>query len=123
MRIGELATKTGVSTRALRYYEEHQLLASERTPSGQRVYPEAAVRRVDMIQRLYAAGLSSKTILGMMPCLSSGESTPELVDLLVSERNRIEKQINDLQDTRNELNSIIDNAAAVMTTGNPCQPQ
>jgi DNA-binding transcriptional MerR regulator len=31
MRIGELAARTGVSVRALRYYEEQELLAPERT--------------------------------------------------------------------------------------------
>ena len=34
MRIGELATTTGVSVRALRYYEEQGLLKAERTASG-----------------------------------------------------------------------------------------
>lgn len=43
MRIGELAAKAGVSVRALRYYEEQNLLASERSPGGQRHYPHSAV--------------------------------------------------------------------------------
>ncbi|MFC7469069.1 MerR family transcriptional regulator [Actinomadura keratinilytica] len=57
MRIGELATRTHVSVRALRYYEEHTLLTPDRTPSGQRHYPESAVARVHLIQQLYAAPL------------------------------------------------------------------
>ena len=36
MRIGEVAERAGVSTRALRYYEEQGLLESDRTSSGQR---------------------------------------------------------------------------------------
>lgn len=36
MRIGELASRVGVSVRALRYHEEQDLLASARSPSGQR---------------------------------------------------------------------------------------
>ena len=76
MRIGELAGKAGVSVRALRYYEEQHLLTSERSPSGQRHYPESAVERVQLIQQLYAAGLASKSIVGLMPCVMSGEVTP-----------------------------------------------
>lgn len=34
MRIGEPASRVGVSVRALRYYEEQDLLASARSPSG-----------------------------------------------------------------------------------------
>jgi len=45
MRIGELAARAGVSVRALRYYEEQNLLASVRSPSGQRQYPDSAVDR------------------------------------------------------------------------------
>ncbi|MFI6214655.1 MerR family transcriptional regulator [Nocardia brasiliensis] len=123
MRIGELAARTGVSVRALRYYEEHRLLAAERTPSGQRVYAEAAVRRVEMIQRLYGAGLSSKSILYILPCMATGESTPELVEHLVAERDRIERQIADLQHTRDELDLVIENAADAASGGVRCTPQ
>jgi len=38
VRIGELAERTGVSVRSLRYYETKGLLGSERTSGGQREY-------------------------------------------------------------------------------------
>jgi len=56
MRIGEIAHRAGVSTRALRYYEEQGLLSSERTHGGQRTYPESAVERVRLIQQFFTAG-------------------------------------------------------------------
>lgn len=37
MRIGELARTTGVSTRALRYYDEQGLLPAERLTNGYRL--------------------------------------------------------------------------------------
>jgi DNA-binding transcriptional MerR regulator len=52
MRIGELAARTGVSERSLRYYEEQGLLVANRTSGGQRRYPDAAVDRVIRIQEL-----------------------------------------------------------------------
>jgi MerR family regulatory protein len=36
MRIGQLAERSGVSVRALRYYEEQGLLEADRTPAGGR---------------------------------------------------------------------------------------
>src|ERR1700751_2999049 len=89
MRIGELAAKAGVSMQALRYYEEQNLLASVRSPSGQRHYPDSALDRVRLIQQLYAAGLPSKTITELLPCVETGESTPALLDRLSPERDRI----------------------------------
>lgn len=76
MRIGELAAKAGVSTRALRYYEEQNLLSATRSPSGQRTYPDGAVDRVQLIQQLYAAGLASKSIVQLLLCVVTGEATP-----------------------------------------------
>ncbi|GAA2904306.1 MerR family transcriptional regulator [Nonomuraea rubra] len=112
MRIGELAAKTGVSVRALRYYEEQRLLTSERSPSGQRVYADSAVDRVWMIQHLYAAGLPSRSIEPLMPCVISGEVTPELLERLRAERQRIEDRIDDLVKTRERLDSILSVASA-----------
>jgi DNA-binding transcriptional MerR regulator len=111
MRIGELAGTTGVSVRALRYYEEQGLLGSRRTPSGQRTYPPAAVDRVQLIQQLYAAGLPSRTILELLPCVDAGVSTPESMARLTAERDRIDQQIEGLRATRDRLDAVIAIAA------------
>ncbi|MFD0689845.1 MerR family transcriptional regulator [Actinomadura fibrosa] len=121
MRIGELAARTGVSVRALRYYEEQGLLAAERSPSGQRRYPGSAADRVGLIQRLYAAGLSSKTIVELMPCVVDGRATPELLARLAAHRDRIDERIADLTDTRNRLDSVITGATTNMLTGRSCR--
>jgi DNA-binding transcriptional MerR regulator len=107
MRIGELASTAGVSVRALRYYEEQGLLRSSRTPSGQRTYPPAATDRVQLIQQLYAAGLASRAILDLLPCVDAGVSTPESRALLTAERNRIDDQITALIATRDRLDAVI----------------
>lgn len=91
MRIGELARRTGVSQRSLRYYEQQGLLASDRTPGGQREYPERAVDRVIRIQELYAAGLTSRTIASLLPCMRDDggpapQATPRLLTELSAER-------------------------------------
>lgn len=120
MRIGELAARTGVSVRALRYYEEQRLLTAERSPSGQRHYPESAVERIELIQQLYTAGLSSRTIVDLLPCVVDGDATPELLDRLGAERSRIDRQIAELAATRDRLDSVIDGAAENLRTGRPC---
>ena len=119
MRIGELAARAGVSVRALRYYEEQGLLASERSPSGQRHYPDSALGRVQLIQQLYAAGLPSRSIVEMLPCVVTGEVTPELLDRLSVERDRIDRQIGDLVKTRDRLDAIITTATTTWRRGRP----
>ncbi|MFB7501135.1 MerR family transcriptional regulator [Streptomyces sp. NPDC056161] len=120
MRIGELADRTGVSVRALRYYEEQDLLSPERSPSGQRQYPDSAVERVRLIQQLYTAGLSSRVIVSLLPCVVDGDATPELLDRLAAERDRIDGQVAELVSTRNRLDSVITGATENLRTGRPC---
>jgi DNA-binding transcriptional MerR regulator len=108
VRIGDLATRTRVSVRALRYYEEQGLLASTRTGSGQRTFGTAAVSRVRLIQQLYSAGLSSKTIADLLPCVDAKVSTPESRERLAAERDRINNQIAELMIARDKLDEIID---------------
>jgi DNA-binding transcriptional MerR regulator len=108
VRIGDLATSARVSVRALRYYEEQGLLASTRSESGQRLYGNAAVNRVRLIQQLYGAGLSSKTIAELLPCVDAKVSTPESRERLAAERDRINTQIAELIIARDRLNDIID---------------
>lgn len=108
MRIGEVANKAGVSTRALRYYEEQGLLQPDRAYSGQRVYAGSAVERVTLIQQLYAAGLPSRTIRSVLPCVETGHATPELLTMLEGERDRITGSITELEQARAQLDRVID---------------
>ncbi|GAB7052165.1 MerR family transcriptional regulator [Catenuloplanes indicus JCM 9534] len=111
IRIGDLAAKTGVSTRALRYYEEQGLLPAARTGGGQRFYPEAAVDRVGLIQDLFAAGLSSRSLSVLLPCVDAQEATDEAMTLLRTERDRIDRQIRELITTRDRLDQVIEECA------------
>jgi DNA-binding transcriptional MerR regulator len=117
MRIGELATRAGVSVRALRYYEEQGLLTAERSAGGQRHYPEAAADRVQLIQHLYAAGLPSRTIAELIPYCDAKVSTPESRARLTAERDRINAQIADLTQTRDRLDAIIEATSNPYLTG------
>jgi MerR family redox-sensitive transcriptional activator SoxR len=58
LTIGELASRTGVATSALRYYEELGLMPPARRVSGQRRYGDSAVEVVGMILLLRDVGFS-----------------------------------------------------------------
>ncbi|WP_214107320.1 MerR family transcriptional regulator [Acrocarpospora catenulata] len=110
MRIGELASRAGVSVRSLRYYEEQGLLTSTRSPSGQRHYTDNELERVAFIQRLYAAGLSSRMIVELLPCVESPseQNSDEAFERLLQERDRISRHIEDLSQARDALDRLID---------------
>lgn len=64
MKIGELAKRTGITVRTLRYYDEIGLLSpTERMESGYRIYGPKEIERLQRIISLRHLGLSLKEIL------------------------------------------------------------
>ncbi|MBM7082579.1 MerR family transcriptional regulator [Micromonospora sp. WMMD734] len=130
MRIGELARRAGVSTRALRYYEEQGLLRPERRPSGYRDYGEQALATVRRIQLLLSAGLGTAVIAEILPCVPDDTTVlaptcPELLDGLAEERARITAAMQRLAAARDILDSLIATGApdppAVRRDGAACR--
>ncbi|MFE3162485.1 MerR family transcriptional regulator [Streptomyces sp. NPDC059224] len=111
MRIGELSRRTGVSPRSLRYYEAQGLLTSARSGAGQRHYPDAAVQRVSLIRQLFDAGMSSRVIATVLPCVET-PADPDTVQLafavMTRERDRIDADIVRLVETRDALDALIE---------------
>ncbi|MGO2007693.1 MerR family transcriptional regulator [Vreelandella alkaliphila] len=90
MKIGELAKRTGVSIRMLRYYEEAGLLKPKRSASGYRDYVSNEVRTVERIKLLGSAGMTLATIQQFLPCVRGEEPVFEPCDEL---RNVLHEQI------------------------------
>ncbi|MFB9683893.1 MerR family transcriptional regulator [Amycolatopsis plumensis] len=110
MRIGELSRRTGVSQRSLRYYEEQGLLTSSRSDAGQRHYSEAAVQRVALIRQLFDAGLSSRVIATVLPCVDIPgdlDVAEETYTAMTRERDRIDAEIAHLIETRDALDVLL----------------
>jgi len=128
MKIGELARRTGVSERSLRYYEQQGLLVAARSPGGHRDYPEAAVARVIHIQELFAAGLHSTKIAELLPCMRDADggpsevATPRLTEQLRQERDRIDRMITDLARSREILDEVIEAATGKDHTAHAAFP-
>jgi len=112
MPIGELARRTGASPRSLRYYEQQQLLLSERTSGGRRRYDADAVERVELIKLLLAAGVPSASIVELLPCIYSGTTTPAMIERLDTERERIRAEHERLTRTLERLDRVIDEASS-----------
>ncbi|RNF82996.1 MerR family transcriptional regulator [Streptomyces botrytidirepellens] len=99
MRIGELSERTGTSRRLLRYYEEQGLILPMRCANGYRAYDERNVDRVLQIRGLLDAGLPTRIIKQILPCLDKprvihfSDATPEMLATLEHERDRMTERI------------------------------
>jgi DNA-binding transcriptional MerR regulator len=105
--IGELARRSGVSVRMLRYYESRSLLKPARRETGYRVYGEDDLQRVKLIRLLNGAGLTLDKVLRLLPCVLTDEPTfqscPELNEFLKAEIAGLDSEIRNLSTTRDAL--------------------
>jgi DNA-binding transcriptional MerR regulator len=116
MLIGELSRRTGVSPRSLRYYEQHGLLRSRRTPNGWREYDETAERRARAVAEMLAAGLTLEGVKELEPCLDGPdlESCDDPAIALATYRARlavVEQRMAALRRHRDELARRVDELA------------
>jgi DNA-binding transcriptional MerR regulator len=114
MRIGELATRTGVPARLLRYYEDQGLIAPERAANGYRDYAEPAVDRVIQIRGLLDAGVPTRIIRQILPCLDNPctihvtQATPELIADLEQQRDQLDARISCLTRNRDAVSAYLE---------------
>ncbi len=81
MQIGEVATRTELSLRTIRHYEDTGLVTpSARSQGGFRLYTESDVARLMVIRRMKPLGFSLDEMRGLLEAtdrLDSGEELPE----------------------------------------------
>ncbi|KUJ34940.1 MerR family transcriptional regulator [Streptomyces sp. NPDC093228] len=116
MKIGELAEKTGVAPRLLRYYEEVGILHPFRSGNGYRTYGEPAIDRVLQIRELLEAGLTTEMIREVLPCLDAAKEETEAQACPVDDKDldglrrqliSIERRIDVLQRNQRAIKSYI----------------
>ncbi|MGQ0830743.1 MAG: redox-sensitive transcriptional activator SoxR [Microthrixaceae bacterium] len=109
LSIGDVATRAGVATSALRFYESHGLIAAERADSGHRRFPREVLRRVAFIRVAQRIGLSLDEIRAALATLPSAR-TPTAADwakLSRAWRHRLDDEIATLERVRDDLDSCI----------------
>ncbi|GAA4576450.1 MerR family transcriptional regulator [Planotetraspora kaengkrachanensis] len=133
MKIGDLAAKTGVAPRLLRYYEEVGILHPFRSGNGYRTYGEPAIDRVLQIRELLEAGFTTEMIREVLPCLDAAKEEakapvcPAIKDLdgLRRQLVSIERRIDVLQRNRHAIETYLracEDAAAATPTASDRVP-
>lgn len=105
LTIGELASRVGVRTSTLRYYEEQGLLSpQERSAAGYRLYSPQAEQVLRFIQRAQRLGFSLADIRDLLEARQDGEMDEERVLSIARQRYLlIERELTRLLVLRHEL--------------------
>lgn len=108
MRIRELATRSGVPARTVRYYADQRLIAATgRTEGGYRVFDERALREIRFVKRGQRLGLSLAEIKPLMKAAEQGEPSKLLRAKLVRQLGVVDERIAELSTIRHELSALV----------------
>ncbi|MFD7309834.1 MerR family transcriptional regulator [Promicromonospora sp. NPDC059942] len=112
MRIGELATRTGVTTRLIRYYEQQDLLEADRATNGYRTYTEAHVERVSRVAGLVQAGIPTRLVKILLDAEDAAEREDptcprEVAQQLATELVGVQARIDCLTRSRDSIRRFL----------------
>ena len=111
MTIAEVSKKVNLSADTLRYYERIGLIPEvNRTESGIRNYTEKDLGHLEFVICFRNAGVSIESLIEYMRLYKQGDSTLEArKQLLISQREIMQKRLDEIQSTFERLNFKIDN--------------
>lgn len=111
MKIGDMAERTGISIRMLRYYEEQGLLTPGRTAAGYRDYGTEELATITRIRKLGACGMTLPVIQQFLPCSLDGrdefEPCDELRAILQKHLDGVDQQMAALSESRTLLSDLM----------------
>ena len=108
IRVGELASRTDKTVRALRLYEEIGLITpADRTASGYRMYDDANIQRIKYISCLQGLGLSLNDIAGLVQEWEAEETPRQAMqhvrDLYAERLQTVRQKMGELRALESEL--------------------
>ncbi len=124
--IGEAARRSGFSASALRFYEDIGLVdPTGRTPSGYRLYDEAALARLAFIARAKQLGCSLEEITDLADVWDGQRCGPvqrRFHDLITAKLRDAETQVAELSAFSAQLRTAADHLSGEPVDG-PCGPE
>ena len=119
MRIGEAAAAAGMTTKALRFYEQQGLLPpAQRCPNGYRDYPPETLARLEFIRRSKIAGLALAEIREILRVRDAGQAPcAHVAGQLAQQLARLDQHIAELT----ALRASVAEYYQVAVRGDPAQ--
>lgn len=109
LKIGEVAELLKITVRAIRYYEEEELLEPHRTNGGTRLYTKQHLARLKAIIHLTENGFPLEIIrlIGKTreTCSTGNEGSKKISNIIEKSMLEIEEKINNLNNLKLELSA------------------
>lgn len=108
MNIGDVATRSGLPAKTIRYYEDIGLIKPHRSANGYRCFQEADLHKLAFLGRARALGFSIEDCR-MLMALYEDESraSADVKQLALEHLAKIEAKIADLEAMRDTLTDLV----------------
>jgi DNA-binding transcriptional MerR regulator len=108
IKIGVVAKRTGLRASAIRYYEAHGLLRSQRLPNGYRLYSDDAITALRFLRRAQGFGITLQEIKQLLELFRRGQQPCTRVRELARQHLReVESKLSELRSLRRELRALV----------------
>ena len=123
MRIGELAARSGVSTKTLRFYEQAGVLgAPARSRGGYRDYDDNALQRLRFVRSAQAAGLTLAEVRQIIAIRErNGPPCAHVTALLEQHLRDLDARVNELTAMRADVHQMVKRSRKLDPGG--CRPE
>jgi len=110
MNIGEVAEKSGVSAKTIRYYEDVGLIPpARRTASGYRDYEDRDLATLRFVQRARSLGFSVKDVGALLALWhDSARASAEVKALAADHVSEIDRKLAELKSMRRTLVDLME---------------
>ncbi|MBK5934480.1 Cu(I)-responsive transcriptional regulator [Rhodovulum imhoffii] len=108
MNIGDVARRSGLPAKTIRYYEEIGLIAPLRGANGYRSFRESDLHKLAFLGRARSLGFSIQDCRGLLKLYEDRDRASADVKRIAQEHlARIERKIGELSDMRDTLGHLV----------------
>lgn len=110
MNIGEVAERTGLPSKTIRYYEDIDLVTPMRASNGYRVYQDADLHQLAFIQRARSFGFSIEECRLLLSLYEDdARSSSDVKAIALSKISEIDRKLSELKSLKSTLRALADN--------------
>ena len=108
MKISEVAIKAGITNRAVRHYEELNLIQSKRLSNNYREYSKETLDKLKFISRARKLGFSIDECSSLISLFDNQKRrSAEVKKIAIIKNDELKKQIHELKDLQKSLEWLI----------------
>lgn len=108
MNISEVAARTGLPAKTIRYYEEIGLITPQRSANGYRVFADSDAHKLTFLARSRDLGFSIEDCRNLLALWEDrSRASADVREIAAQHLDDIERKINDLAAMRDTLSDLV----------------